>query len=65
MFYNKNTALALAVCRTCPVRVECLTWALENGDINGVQAVTASDRRAFMGMPAAKLIRHTDKLRGF
>lgn len=40
------SAEALAVCNTCPVRVECLDWALANGDDEGVWGgMTASQRR--------------------
>lgn len=37
---------AKAVCRRCPVRGECLTWALENNFRDGVWGGLSEDERA-------------------
>ncbi|AEN08330.1 MULTISPECIES: WhiB family transcriptional regulator [unclassified Streptomyces] len=38
---------AKAVCRTCPVREQCLEWALENGQDSGVWGgLGETERRA-------------------
>lgn len=43
---GQSSAEAIAVCNTCPVRAECLDWALDNGDIEGVWGgLTPSQRR--------------------
>ena len=65
LFYHRDTKPALLLCKKCPVRVECLEWALENGDVHGVQGgITAPDRRSYMGMTAKQMIRNSDKSRG-
>ena len=36
---------AVAVCRTCPVRTECLQWALDHDEPEGIWgAMTAEER---------------------
>ncbi len=39
-------AQAKAVCYTCPVVEECLTWALTVGETEGVWGATTADERA-------------------
>lgn len=42
-----QTEDAKAVCRSCPVRAECLRWALENGQDAGVWGgLGETERRA-------------------
>ena len=41
----KDTARAVAVCRGCPVRVECLRFALDDHALTGVWAGTTSAER--------------------
>lgn len=38
-------AEAKAVCRRCPVAVECLAWALDTGQVYGVWGGTSEDER--------------------
>jgi WhiB family redox-sensing transcriptional regulator len=39
--------VALTICRTCPVRVECLAEAVALGDVEGIRGgLTADERRA-------------------
>ncbi len=48
MFYPEEpggTAQAKAVCRTCPVIADCLTWALDTGDVHGVLGGTSPTMR--------------------
>lgn len=46
-------AMAKAVCRRCPVRDECLTWALESGEEHGIWGgLTENERRAAGATPA-------------
>ncbi|MDT0390933.1 WhiB family transcriptional regulator [Streptomyces dubilierae] len=41
------TAPARAVCRRCPVLIDCRDWAVHNGETDGVWgATTPSQRRA-------------------
>lgn len=43
-----QVAEAKAVCRRCPVRAECLTWALSSGQDAGVWGgLDEHERRAF------------------
>ncbi|HZG07069.1 MAG TPA: WhiB family transcriptional regulator [Streptomyces sp.] len=43
----RQTARARAVCRACPVMRACRTWAVRNGEPEGVWgATTAAERRA-------------------
>lgn len=39
---------AKQVCRTCPVAVECLEWALETAQEAGVWGGTSEDERRLM-----------------
>lgn len=40
-----QTERAKAVCGRCPVRAECLRWALESGQENGVWGGLSEDER--------------------
>ncbi|HSX33305.1 MAG TPA: WhiB family transcriptional regulator [Candidatus Saccharimonadales bacterium] len=40
-----QTAQAKAVCRRCPVKDECLQWALETGQDDGVWGALSKDER--------------------
>ncbi len=40
-----QTEDAKSVCRTCPVRAECLRWALESGQESGVWGGTSEAER--------------------
>ena len=35
-FSNPRTMEALRVCRMCPVKTDCLKWAIETGDGHGI-----------------------------
>jgi len=41
-------AAAVAVCRTCPVKADCLAWALETRQSFGVLGGTTPDQRHAM-----------------
>ncbi|MEV2239477.1 WhiB family transcriptional regulator [Micromonospora sp. NPDC049891] len=44
-----QTEAAKAVCRRCPVRTECLNWALESGQRHGVAGgMTEQEREALI-----------------
>lgn len=48
LFYAEDpggTARAKAICRTCPVIADCLTWALDTGDVYGVLGGTSPTSR--------------------
>jgi WhiB family transcriptional regulator, redox-sensing transcriptional regulator len=36
---------AKGICRTCPARIQCLAWALDNGVGEGVWGATTPDER--------------------
>ncbi|QKW23989.1 WhiB family transcriptional regulator [Kitasatospora sp. NA04385] len=42
------------VCRRCPVREQCLRWALDNGQDSGVWGGTSEDERRAMKRRAAR-----------
>ncbi|MFC8428281.1 WhiB family transcriptional regulator [Streptomyces sp. NPDC057253] len=47
---DRATARARAVCRRCPVLVDCRDWAVRHGEADGVWGdTTASQRRAIRG----------------
>lgn len=45
-FEEGNESTAKAYCDLCPVRVTCLTWAMENGEFGIWGGTTESERRA-------------------
>ncbi|MDA2813629.1 WhiB family transcriptional regulator [Nocardiopsis sp. RSe5-2] len=45
---SQTTSLAKAVCRSCPVRQECLRWALRAGEADGVWGGTTPEERRYM-----------------
>lgn len=46
-----QTEMAKAVCATCPVRLQCLQWALESGQNSGVWGGLSEDERRLMKKP--------------
>ncbi|MFE5369207.1 WhiB family transcriptional regulator [Streptomyces mirabilis] len=45
--------LARSICRGCPVREQCLAWALDHGESEGVWGgLSAKERRGLRGRPA-------------
>ena len=44
--YERQVSIAKAVCAGCPVRAECLTWALSNLSDGIAGGMTQHDRRA-------------------
>jgi WhiB family redox-sensing transcriptional regulator len=44
-FSRQQETAAKRVCAGCPVRVECLTWALESGQYTGVWGGLSEDER--------------------
>ena len=64
MFYGSATKKVLEICRACPVRLECLQWALDNEDEHGIQGgVTSVDRFEFAGETAERMIELADEKR--
>ncbi|HEY6315483.1 MAG TPA: WhiB family transcriptional regulator [Streptosporangiaceae bacterium] len=46
---------AKRMCRTCPARIQCLAWALDNGVGEGVWGGTTPDeRRVIRSLPASR-----------
>ncbi|CAL9337204.1 WhiB family transcriptional regulator [Streptomyces sp. enrichment culture] len=44
---GSEASLARAICRRCPVLLDCRTWAIERGEDDGIWgATTAAQRRA-------------------
>jgi WhiB family transcriptional regulator, redox-sensing transcriptional regulator len=39
-------AAAKEVCSRCPVRLECLRWAIDQGELDGVWGGTSEDERS-------------------
>jgi WhiB family redox-sensing transcriptional regulator len=50
---------AKAVCRRCPVREECLEWALDTGQAIGVWGGTSENERRALKRRAAAARRRT------
>jgi hypothetical protein len=46
---SQRRPLAVAICRGCPVQVECLTWALENDEHYGIWGGTTHLERRRLG----------------
>jgi WhiB family redox-sensing transcriptional regulator len=46
-----QTEMAKAVCATCPVRLQCLRWALESGQNSGVWGGLSEDERRLLKQP--------------
>ena len=64
LFFGGPPKKALKVCRECPVRLECLQWALDNEDEHGIQGgVTQVDRLEFAGNTAKRMIELADEKR--
>lgn len=51
---HEREALATAVCATCPVRAECLTYAVDTRQYAGVWGGTTESQRAHMIRAAKK-----------
>lgn len=66
LFYptqGKSPYEGVQVCRQCPARLECLTWAIENGEEYGVQGgVSEKDRRdgITLGLTPSEMIWQAD-----
>nr|WP_156004038.1 WhiB family transcriptional regulator [Streptomonospora sp. PA3] len=45
---QNDAELAKAICRTCAVRSECLSWALRAGEPHGVWGGTTPEDRRYM-----------------
>lgn len=45
---GSDAELAKAICRSCPVRQECLTWALRAGEADGVWGGTTPEDRRYL-----------------
>jgi hypothetical protein len=43
-----NTRQAQSICDQCPVRVECLQWALDHGEYHGVWGGKSERQRRLM-----------------
>ncbi len=50
---------AKVVCRRCPVVADCLTWALETGQDNGVWGATSEDERRALARRGTRLRAHS------
>ena len=53
-----QTEDAKAVCQACPVRQECLRWALENGQDAGVWGGLAEDERRTLKRRSRRHAKH-------
>jgi WhiB family transcriptional regulator, redox-sensing transcriptional regulator len=56
---EKQAELAKAVCRPCPVRTECLRWALDAREEHGIWGGTTADERKRMRRQPQGLLRET------
>lgn len=43
-----RTGTALEICESCPVKAQCLQWALDNREVDGIWGGTTADERAQM-----------------
>ncbi|MQA84799.1 MAG: WhiB family transcriptional regulator [Streptosporangiales bacterium] len=48
----EQVAAAKAVCARCPVRDECLEWALRTGEPHGVWGGTTPEERRYLRLTA-------------
>jgi WhiB family redox-sensing transcriptional regulator len=53
-----DTEQAIAVCRSCTVRQECLRWALRAGEAHGVWGGTTPEERRYMRRELVPAGRH-------
>jgi Transcription factor WhiB len=63
---RKEAAAAIAVCTSCPVRMQCLALSLRHWDIgqHGVWGgLVAGERAALRQIPRAHIARHAPRLR--
>jgi WhiB family transcriptional regulator, redox-sensing transcriptional regulator len=42
---SRQAEMAKRICRACPVQIQCLAWALQNGVTDGVWGGTTPDER--------------------
>ncbi|MFD9425730.1 MULTISPECIES: WhiB family transcriptional regulator [unclassified Streptomyces] len=54
-----QTEDAKAVCATCPVREQCLRWALENGQDSGVWGGLGEDERRALKRRTRRRVKET------
>ncbi|MEV5680602.1 MULTISPECIES: WhiB family transcriptional regulator [unclassified Streptomyces] len=54
-----QTEDAKAVCATCPVREQCLRWALENGQDSGVWGGMGEDERRALKRRTRRRVKET------
>ncbi|MCX4680801.1 WhiB family transcriptional regulator [Streptomyces sp. NBC_01433] len=54
-----QTEDAKAVCATCPVRAQCLRWALENGQDSGVWGGLGEDERRALKRRTRRRVKET------
>ncbi|MEE1795746.1 WhiB family transcriptional regulator [Streptomyces sp. BE308] len=54
-----QTEDAKAVCATCPVREQCLQWALENGQDSGVWGGMGEDERRALKRRTRRRVKET------
>lgn len=57
-------AEAKMVCRRCPVTTDCLSWALETGQSDGVWGGKTEDERRAMHVPRRRIIPPPTRGRG-
>jgi WhiB family transcriptional regulator, redox-sensing transcriptional regulator len=56
---------AKLICSTCPVREQCLAWAMATDQLHGVWGGKTAKERRRMGVPAKSLDRPRDQVRSF
>ncbi|TKS98941.1 WhiB family transcriptional regulator [Streptomyces lasalocidi] len=55
---------ALAVCRRCPVLLDCRTWAVEHGEDDGIWGATTAAQRRALRRATGDLLRVPARPRG-
>lgn len=60
-FSRARAAAARKLCWQCPVRQECATWAVENGEKNGIWGGFTPHERARFYMDERLSVRRTEK----